>query len=112
MELSVLRELSMSKSDEPTTGFVSNTELNRFLNQGLKLIYNTIAQRFENYFIVRGSDGTSFTTFTTADVSIATDQITVGRRFNTGDPVLFKTTGTAPGGLSTATTYYAIQVSS
>lgn len=112
MDLSTLRDLARSKSDEQSTGFVSNVELNRFLNQGVKYLYGTIAQRFENYFIVRGTNGSSFTTFATTDVSAATNEITVGRRFQTGDPILFKTSGTLPGGLSTATTYYAINVSS
>lgn len=112
MELSTLRDIARSKADEQSTGFVSNTELNRFLNQGLKYIYNTIAQRFENYFIVRGNNGSGFTSFATTDVNTATDEITVSRRFSTGDPLLFKTSGSLPGGLSTATTYYAINVSS
>lgn len=57
MDLSDLRDSSRSKADEQSTGFISNTELDRFLNQGLRLIYGKIAQRFQNYFIVPGTIG-------------------------------------------------------
>jgi len=112
MDLSTLRDYARSKSDEQSTGFVSNVELNRFINQGSKYLYNTIAQRFENYFIVRGDNGSSFTTFATTDVNTTTDQITISRSLQTGDPIVFKTTGILPAGLSASITYYVIRVSS
>lgn len=55
LTLTLLRDSARSKSDEQSTGYVSNVELNRYLNQGLHYIYGKIAQRFEDYFIVRGS---------------------------------------------------------
>lgn len=64
MQLSDLRASARSKADEESTGFISNTELNRYLNQGLRLVYGKIAQRFQNYFIVPGTtlNGGKFTT--------------------------------------------------
>jgi hypothetical protein len=55
MELSTLRSSARAKADEESTGFISNDELNRYLNQGLRLIYGKIAERFEDYFIVPGT---------------------------------------------------------
>lgn len=112
MEFSAIRTLARQKADEESTGFVANTELNSYINQGQRFLYGKICQRFENYFTVRGSNGSGFTTFATTDVDTATEQITIGRSLQTGDPVLFKTTGTLPGGLAISTTYYAIRVSS
>lgn len=55
MQLSEIRDLSRQKADEESTGFVDNGELNSYINQGLKFIYGKIAQRFEDYFIVKGT---------------------------------------------------------
>lgn len=112
MDLSTLRGLARNKADETNTDFVGNSELNQYLNQGLRFIYGKIVQRYENYFIVKGSNGSSYTNFATTDVDTATEQITVTQSFQTSDPILFKSTGTLPAGLTAATTYYAIRVSS
>lgn len=112
MDLSALRTLSRQKADEETTSYISNSEADSYLNEGLKVIYGKIAQRFENFFIVKGSNGSAFTTFATTDVNTATEEITVNRSFQTGDPVRLKTTGTIPAGLAVATNYYVIRVSS
>lgn len=55
MQLSDIRDSARSKSDEQTTGFISNTELDRFINQGQNFIYGKIVQRFEDYFIAKGT---------------------------------------------------------
>lgn len=55
MELSDLRASARSKSDEEESGFIDNTELDRFINQGCRLIYGKLVQKFENYFIVPGT---------------------------------------------------------
>lgn len=64
MTLSEIRESARNKADEEATGFISNVEINRYLNQGLRLIYGKIAQRFEDYFITLGTVSNSgrFTT--------------------------------------------------
>lgn len=111
MDLSALRTLSRQKADEETTSYISNSEADSYLNEGQRVIYGKIAQRFENFFIVKGSNGSAFTTFAPADVNTATEEITVTRSFQTGDPVRLKTTGTIPAGLATQTNYYAIRVS-
>jgi hypothetical protein len=51
-------------------------------------------------------------TFTTSDVNTSTDVITVGRNIPTGTPIIFTSTGTLPTGLTSGTTYYAINNSS
>ena len=112
MDLNTIRTYAREKADEESSGFIDSDELTRHINQGLKFVYGKIVQRFENYFIVRGDQGSNPSTFATTDVNTVSDEITVSRSFRTGDPVLFKTTGTLPTGLSTATTYYAIRVSS
>lgn len=48
---------------------------------------------------------------TDADVDTATDTLTVSRVYTTGDAIEFRTSGTAPTGLTSGTTYYAIYVS-
>lgn len=57
MQFSDIRASARAKADEEATGFISNTEINRYLNQGLRLVYGKIAQRFENFFIVPGTTG-------------------------------------------------------
>lgn len=55
MNLGEIRDSARSKADEESTGFISNTEIDRSINQGMNFIYGKIVQRFENYFIVRGT---------------------------------------------------------
>lgn len=55
MDLTDLRDSARSKADEQSSGFISDVELDRFLNQGLRLIYGKIVQNFEDYFIVKGT---------------------------------------------------------
>jgi hypothetical protein len=55
MNLGTLRTLAREKADEEATGFISDAALNRSLNQGLKFIYGKIAQRFEDFFITKGT---------------------------------------------------------
>jgi hypothetical protein len=57
MQLSEIRDSARSKADEQETGFVDNTELNRFVNQGVNYVRGKIAQRFEDYFIIPGTTG-------------------------------------------------------
>ena len=57
MDLLTLRASARSKADEEATGFITDVELNRFLNQGNKLVYGKIVQTFEEYFLVKGSVG-------------------------------------------------------
>jgi hypothetical protein len=64
MNLATLRASARAKADEEATGFISDAELNRSLNQGLKLIYGKIVTRFQDHFIVPGTaeNGGLFTT--------------------------------------------------
>lgn len=55
MQLSEIRDSSRSKADEKETGFIDNTELDRFINQGVNYVRGKIAQRFEDYFVVPGT---------------------------------------------------------
>lgn len=57
MQLSDVRTLARQKSDEEATGYVSNSEVLSYINQGLRFVYGKIAQRFENYFITKGTVG-------------------------------------------------------
>lgn len=57
--LSDLRDSARAKADEESTGFISDSRLDSFLNQGLRFIYGKIAQRFEDYFVVPGTVGNS-----------------------------------------------------
>lgn len=58
--------------------------------------------------------GTFAEAVTAANVNISTDQFTVsaagGKQLMNGNPVVLTTTGTAPGGLVAATTYYVVAV--
>jgi hypothetical protein len=55
MTLEDLRESSRSKADEEQTGFIGTEALDRFINQGCRLIYGKLVQKFENFFIVPGT---------------------------------------------------------
>lgn len=55
MTLDDLRADVRSKADEESTGFITNTEVDRFINQGYNLVYSKITQRFEDYFITKSS---------------------------------------------------------
>jgi hypothetical protein len=55
VDLTTLRDSARSKSDEQATGYISDVELDRFINQGCKFIYAKICQRFEDYFIESGT---------------------------------------------------------
>lgn len=82
MNLSQLRDSARSKSDESETGFVSNTELNRYINQGMNYVYGKIVQRFEDYFIAKGTagNGGAFDTVSgTMSYSLPTDLIKIIR---------------------------------
>lgn len=57
MDLNDIRDSARSKSDEQSTGFIPDVELDRFINQGLRLVYGKIVQTFENQFIVKGTAG-------------------------------------------------------
>jgi hypothetical protein len=57
MDLEELRESARSKADEQASGFITDTELDRFLNQGNRLVYGKIVQTFEEYFLVKGTTG-------------------------------------------------------
>lgn len=57
MQLSEIRDSARAKADEQATGFISNSELTRFVNQGLQFIYGKISQRFEDFFVVKGTVG-------------------------------------------------------
>lgn len=54
MNLQTIRASARTKADEGSDGFISDTELNRFINQGQNFIYGKICQRFEDFFIVPG----------------------------------------------------------
>jgi hypothetical protein len=55
MNLGQIRDSARVKSDEQATGFLSNAQFNGFVNQAHRFIYGKIAQRFEDYFIVKGT---------------------------------------------------------
>lgn len=55
MNLSQIRDLARSKADEQTTNFIGDSELNNYINQGQRHIFTKIVQRFENYFITKGT---------------------------------------------------------
>lgn len=57
MDLVTMRASARSKADEEATGFITDAELNRFLNQGDRLVYGKIVQSFEEYFVVKGTTG-------------------------------------------------------
>jgi len=64
MNLSDLRTAARQRADEEATGFISNSELNGYINQGQKHCYAQMVQRFEMYFVIPGtvSNGGQFTT--------------------------------------------------
>lgn len=57
MDLSEIRDSARSKADEQSTGFIDNTEANRFVNQGNKYVYGKIVHRFESFFLTKGTAG-------------------------------------------------------
>jgi len=57
MDLSTIRDSARSKADEEATGFIDNTELDRFINQGLVYMYNYLVQQYQDHFIVPGTVG-------------------------------------------------------
>ncbi len=57
MNLGDIRDLARAKADEQSDEFIGGTELDRYINQGLRFIYGQILQKFENHFIVRGTTG-------------------------------------------------------
>jgi len=54
MDLSGLRTASRQRADEESDGFISNSELDNYINQGVQYIFAQMCQRFEDYFIVAG----------------------------------------------------------
>lgn len=67
MDLSTIRTFARQKADEVEVDFIDNTELTRYINQGLKYVYGKIVQRFDNYFIVKGTSGNGGAFSTVAD---------------------------------------------
>lgn len=59
MQFSDLRTSARVKSDEEATGFVTDSMLNRFLNEGNRFLYNKIVAAYEDYFLVEGTVGNS-----------------------------------------------------
>ena len=57
MTLDELQTFSRSKADEASGGYIDSTELIRYINQGYRLVYGKIVQRFEDYFITIGTTG-------------------------------------------------------
>jgi hypothetical protein len=57
MDLSTLRASARSKADEQATGFIDNTELDRFINQGYRYVYGYLVQQYQDFFIVKGTTG-------------------------------------------------------
>lgn len=55
MDLSALRDSARSKADEEATGFIDNVELDRFINQGQRYVYGYLVQRYQDFFVVRGT---------------------------------------------------------
>lgn len=71
MQLSEIKTLARAKADEPdTTGFVPESELESFVNQGYRHVYLKIVQRFEDYFI---TNSTISTVSGTASYALPTD---------------------------------------
>jgi hypothetical protein len=68
MNLGTIRTMARDKADESPTSFIGNPEVNRYINQGLRNIYGKICQRFENYFITKGTNANGGLFSTTADV--------------------------------------------
>lgn len=57
MQLSELRTASRERSDEEATGFIDNSELNGYINQGYRMIYAKMVGQFESYFVIPGTTG-------------------------------------------------------
>lgn len=57
MDLSALRSLARYKADETVTTFIGNAELDVFLNEGYRFVYNKVISKFEDFFIQPGTNG-------------------------------------------------------
>lgn len=55
MNLLALRTSSRVKADEEATGFITDTMLNGFLNEGNRFLYNKIVAAYEDYFVIEGT---------------------------------------------------------
>lgn len=55
MDLAELRDSSRSKADEKEVDFITNDDLDRFINQGARFIHGKVAQRFGDDFIIPGT---------------------------------------------------------
>lgn len=53
--LTQLIEGVRNKADEAATGFVTNSEVTDYLNQAQDFVYGKIVQRFEDHFVVPGT---------------------------------------------------------
>lgn len=56
-DLEALRASARSNSDEQSTDFISNTELDKWLNQGVRYIHSRLVSRYGDGFIVKGTSG-------------------------------------------------------
>ncbi len=78
MTFAELRDLARQKADEEASTFVTPSELNSYLNQGLKSIYLRIVSRYEDHFLTEGTalNGGLFSQVSgTASYSLPTDLI-------------------------------------
>jgi len=58
MNLGEIQNLARAKADEQNTGdFIGETELVSYVNQGLRFIYAQITQKWEDFFVLRGTSG-------------------------------------------------------
>lgn len=57
MTLEEIRASARAKADEEATGFITDTSLDRFINQGLRFVYGKVVQAFEDYFLTKGTVG-------------------------------------------------------
>jgi len=64
MDLSELRDSARSKADEQEADFIDNVELDRFINQGARLVHGKMVQHFNDDFVTVGTlaNGGLFTT--------------------------------------------------
>jgi hypothetical protein len=90
MDLTELRASARSKADEEATGFITDAELDRFINQGLRIVYGKIAQSFEDYFVIKGTSGNGgliSVLANTQEYNLPTDHLKLVRveRRNTND---------------------------
>lgn len=100
------RGFTVQTSAEPVASAPSDTDFSNgavvTLNWPRALQYGVIG-----YDVYRKT----LKTFLDANVTVATDTVTVtSHTYATGDAVTLTTTGTLPGGLATSTTYYLIKV--